>query len=166
MQYMRLSAVERKDLMSSLAGMKDYLRQAFESLTPEEALVPGPGGSFCPVEQVWHLADLEREGFGLRIERLLTELNPHLPDFDGTRVARERNYRSLELEEGLKAFEAARDANLAALLAVLVPDWTRRGTQEGVGELTLCDMPTFLHQHDQAHVAEIEQWKQHFRSAA
>ena len=161
---MKLSAIERQHLMASLAGMKDYLRQAFRSLTPEEALVPGPGGAFCPVEQVWHLADLEREGFGLRIERLRTELNPDLPDFDGTKIARERNYRSLPLEAGIKAFELARDANLAALLAVPAQDWTRRGTQEGVGEVTLCDMPMFLHQHDQAHVAEIEQWKQDFDS--
>ena len=162
---MRLSVIERKDLLASLGGMTHYLRQAFQSLSSEQALVPGPGGSFCPVEQVWHLADLEREGFGLRIERLLTERDPHLPDFDGTKVARERNYRSLSLEGGLKAFAAAREANLAALRAVRVPDWTRRGTQEGVGEVTLCDMPMFLHQHDQAHVAEIEQWMQHFGSA-
>lgn len=165
MQYMKFSAIERKNLMASLAGMKNYLRQTFRSLTPEEALVPGPNGIFCPVEQVWHLADLEREGFGVRIERLRTELNPDLPDFEGTRIAQERNYRSLLLEAGLKAFDAARDANLAALLAVQAQDWTRRGTQEGVGEVTLCDMPTFLHQHDQAHVAEIEQWKLHFGSS-
>lgn len=165
MQYMKLSAVERQNLVASLAGMTEYLRQAFQSLTPKEALVPGPGGAFSPVEQVWHLADLEREGFGLRIERLRTELNPHLPDFDGTRIAHERNYRSLSLEVGLKAFEAAREANLAALLAVSAREWTRRGTQEGVGEVALCDMPAFLHQHDQAHVAEIEQWKQHFGSS-
>ena len=162
MQYMKLSDVERKNLMTSLAGMNDYLRAAFQSLTPKEALVAGPGGAFCPVEQVWHLADLEREGFGLRIGRLRTESYPHLPDFDGTKIAHERNYRSLCLRAGLDAFETARGANLAALLSVPAEDWTRSGTQEGVGEVTLCDMPTFLHQHDKAHVAEIEQWKQHF----
>jgi DinB family protein len=162
MQYTKLSAAERESLMASLAGMKNYLRQAFRSLSAEEALIPGPGGAFCPVEQVWHLADLEREGFGSRIERLRTELNPRLPDFDGTRIAHERNYRSLSLEAGLKAFEVARDANLAALLAVQAGDWTRRGTQDGVGEVMLCDMPVFLQQHDHAHIAEIEQWKQQF----
>src|SRR5262245_11660237 len=109
MQYMKLSAGARKDLMASLAGMKDYLREAFQALTPEEVLMPGPGGTFCPVEQVWHLADLEHEGFGSRIERLRTELNPHLPDFDGTKIARERNYRSLSIEAGLRAFEISRD---------------------------------------------------------
>jgi hypothetical protein len=159
MQYMRFTDAQREELMASLAGMKDYLRKTFRSLTAEEARAPGPAGAFSPVEQVWHLADLEREGFGLRIQRLRAESKPHLPDFDGTRIAQERNYRSLALSAGLEAFEAARDANLAALRSVAAQEWTRGGTQDGVGEVTLCDMPTFLHQHDQAHVAEIEQWK-------
>jgi hypothetical protein len=161
MQYMKFTATQREELMASLAGMKDYLRRAFQSLTPEEARVPGPSGAFSPVEQVWHLADLEREGFGLRIQRLQTESMPHLPDFDGAKIARERNYRSLSLLAGLEAFEAAREANIAALRAVAPRDWVRSGTQDGVGEVSLCDMPTFLHQHDQAHVTEIQEWKQY-----
>ena len=160
MQYMKLTDVQREALMASLAGMKDYLREAFASLTPEEARVPGPAGAFSPVEQVWHLADLEREGFGLRIHRLQSEPNPRLPDFDGTKIALERDYRSLSLVAGLEAFEAAREANIAALHRVAPQDWARSGTQDGVGEVSLCDMPAFLQQHDQAHVAEIQEWKQ------
>ena len=110
MQYMKLGEVQRQELMEALAGMKHFLRETFGSLAAEETRTPGPGGSFSPVEQVWHLADLEREGFGVRIERLRTETNPHLPDFDGAKIARERNYRALSLSEGLRAFEAAREA--------------------------------------------------------
>jgi hypothetical protein len=158
MQYVKLNDAERGELLAALAAMKDYLRRMFHSLSSEEARAPGPGGAFSPVEQVWHLADLEREGFGLRIRRLLEESNPRLPDFDGTRIAQERAYRSLSLAAGLEAFEAARDANLVLLRSVDAADWYRGGTQDGVGEVTLCDMPVFLRQHDQAHVAEIEQW--------
>src|SRR6267143_1124611 len=79
MEYMRLTELQRHELMESLAAMKTFLRETFESLTPQEIQTPGPAGSFSPVEQVWHLADLEREGFGLRIRRLQTEANPHLP---------------------------------------------------------------------------------------
>lgn len=35
------------------------------------------------------MADLEREGFGARLQRLLGEVDPFLPDFDGDRAARE-----------------------------------------------------------------------------
>ena len=158
MQYMKLTEVQRHELMESLAGMKTFLRKAFESLTPEEAQTPGSDGAFSPVEQVWHLADLEREGFGLRIRRLQTEANPHLPDFDGTKVAHERNYRSLSLAAGLRTFEAARETNIDVLQALSREAWVRRGTQDGVGTVSLCDMPTFMHQHDRAHVAEIQEW--------
>jgi hypothetical protein len=159
MQYMRLSEIERRKLLAALAGMKTFLREAFGALAPAEALAPGPGGGFSPVEQVWHLADLEREGFAVRIRRLQTETDPHLADFDGAKIARERNYRALPLEAGLRAFEAARDANLRLLETLPNEAWTRGGTQEGVGAVTLCDMPAFLRQHDQAHIAEIEEWK-------
>lgn len=159
MQYMKLTEVQRHELMGSLAAMKTFLRKAFATLTPEEAQTPGPPGSFSPVEQVWHLADLEREGFGLRIRRLQTEANPHLPDFDGTKAAHERNYHSLSLAAGLRTFEAAREANIDTLQALSPEAWVRSGTQDGVGTVSLCDMPTFMHQHDQAHIAEIQEWK-------
>jgi DinB superfamily len=161
MQYMKLTEIQQLELMEELAGMNKFLHDEFDSLTPEEARTPGPGGSFSPVEHVWHLADLEREAFGVRIQRLQTQANPHLPDFDGTKIAKERGYRSLSLPEGLRAFEVARKANIDVFHALPPDAWFRSGTQEGVGAVSLCDMPTFLRQHDEAHIAEIEEWK-HF----
>ena len=51
------------------------------------SLVRVRSGPFALVEQVWHLADLEREGFGERIRRLIAEEDPFLPDFDGAHLA-------------------------------------------------------------------------------
>jgi hypothetical protein len=159
-QYVKFNAGEREELLRSLSAMPDYLYEQFDSLTAEDARLPGPGGAFSPVEQVWHLADLEREGFGVRIRRLRDEQAPRLPDFDGAGIARERHYRSLSLREGLAAFALARKANLATLQSLPGEAWARRGTQEGVGVVTLCDLPALLLQHDQAHRLEIEEWKQ------
>jgi hypothetical protein len=75
-------------------------------------------------------------------------------------MAAERNYRNRSLTEGLHIFEAARAANIAALLALEPQEWLRSGTQDGVGKVSLCDMPVFLRQHDEAHVAEIRDWQQ------
>jgi hypothetical protein len=161
---MKLTEDQRHELMASLAAMKTTLRRAFESLTAEQARTPGPEDAFSPVEQVWHLADLEREGFGLRIRRLQTEPHPQLPDFDGTQVAHQRNYRMRSLSEGLRAFETARDTNLDTLHALTPDAWFRSGTQEGVGTVSLCDMPAFMQQHDQAHIAEIDEWQRNRRA--
>jgi len=159
MRYMKLESAEREALQRSLSAMGEYLRARFEALTDEEARRAAPEGAFSPIEQVWHLADLEREGFGARIRRLREEWHPQLPDFDGARIARERDYRSRSLGEGLELFRAARAANLAVLRSLTAQEWTRSGTQAGVGPVSLCDMPALLAQHDGAHRLEIETWQ-------
>ena len=74
-------------------------------------------------------------------------------------MAAQRDYRSLSLHEGLATFRQARTANLATLHGVAADAWGRAGTQEGVGAVTLCDMPGLISQHDAAHRSEIEAWK-------
>ena len=159
MPYGKSSTTERAALMRSLAAMPAYLRQRFAPLTCEQARIPGPGGAFSPLEHVWHLADLEREGFAVRIGRLRDEESPRLQDFNGARIARERDYRSRLLREGLEAFAAARKANIAALESLPGEAWTRTGTQEGVGAVSLGDMPALMSRHDEEHRAEIEEWE-------
>lgn len=158
MQYMRLDDIQRDELIRSLEAMHTFLRDAFATLSADEARRPGPNGAFSPVEQAWHLADLEREGFGTRIRRLQAENDPVLPDFDGARIAQERDYKSLSLTAGIEAFDAARRANISTFRSMPADAWSRSGTQDGVGPVSLCDMPLFLRQHDQAHVAEIQEW--------
>jgi hypothetical protein len=159
MEYMRLPPEQREQLLASLEAMSEFLERAFGSLDSERARARPAAESFSPVEQVWHLADLEREAFAVRIDRLLHEVDPELPDFDGGRMAAERDYRSRSIADGLSAFMHARAANLRALRGVTEPSWHRAGTQEGVGRVALCDIPAFMAQHDAAHRAEIEAWR-------
>jgi DinB superfamily len=158
MRYERMTGVERDTLLRDLGAMADFLAERFSSLSAAEAAVSGPEGGFSPVEQCWHLADLEREGFAVRIRRLLSEVDPLLPDFDGDRAAVERQYRLKSVAEGIEAFREARAANLALIRSIASDDWSRSGTQEGVGRVALCDMPSIMAQHDGAHRAEIAAW--------
>jgi hypothetical protein len=158
MKYLLLTRVERADLWRALETMPAFLLEQFGSLSAERATLPGPDGAFSPVEQSWHLADLEREGFGVRIRRLMSDENPHLPDFDGARVAKEREYTKRSLADGIRAFQEARAHNLAVLRAATAAQWSRRGTQEGVGPVALCDLPHMMAEHDASHRAEIAAW--------
>ncbi len=158
MRYMRLSVADRESMLAELETMPELLQETFTALSSAEVVTPGPEDSFSPVEHCWHLADLEREGYAVRIRRLLAEDNPALPDFDGARVASERGYRALPLTAGIEAFREARRANVRALRALSGADWLRRGTQEGVGDVTLCDVPTMMADHDAGHRREIEAW--------
>jgi hypothetical protein len=155
---MLLTRPAQEALLDQLSAMPAFLDEAFGAVSAADARVVGADGS-SPVEQCWHLADLEYEGYAVRIRRLLTEVEPALPDFDGERVAQERNYKSLSLEDGLEAFRRARAENLAALRALSASEWERRGTQEGVGGVGLCDIPLMMAEHDAAHRAEIDEWK-------
>jgi DinB superfamily len=158
MQYMKLNRQERQAVIGRLAWMPDFLDASFGELSAIDAVVPGTDGKPSPVEQCWHLADLEREGYGNRIRRLLEESDPVMPDFDGTRIARERNYLMRPLGEALEAFRAARAENLARLRQAEAGDWLRAGVQEGFGPVALCDIPAMMAQHDDIHRGEIESW--------
>ncbi len=147
-------------LLVELAGMPEFLAARLGSLGPERATLAGRGGAFSPVEHGWHLADLEREGYKVRIERLLREDGPVLPDFDGARVAVERQYRKKSLAEGIRSFQEARLSNLVTLRALDPVAWSRRGSQEGVGHIRLSDVPRMMAEHDRAHRAEIDAWLQ------
>lgn len=142
---------ERDALLARLETMPSYLAERFAGLSADEITAAGPNQTLSPVEQCWHLADLEREGFGARIRRLLDEDEPFLPDFDGGRMAEERQYRTRSLAEGLLAFRSERAANLALLRAVKGGQWSRGATQEGVGRVGLCDVPRMMAEHDAAH---------------
>jgi hypothetical protein len=154
---MNLTRESQQTLLESLSTMPELIEATFAGLSPMEARLGGAEG-LSPVEQCWHLADLEREGYGVRIQRLLTEDHPTLPDFDGARIARERDYKSLSLADGITAFRRARADNVAALRALSDAEWERRGSQDGVGGIALCDVPAMMAQHDAAHREEIEDW--------
>jgi hypothetical protein len=142
-------------VLLALEAMPADLQAAAGEMSEAAARTPPADGGFSLLEQAWHLADLEREGYGERIRRLLAERGPELPDFDGARVAAERNYRAKSLAEGIAAFRAARTANLAVLRSVPSEAWERAGRQEGVGAITLRDVPRMMREHDDSHRAEI-----------
>ncbi|HEY6911955.1 MAG TPA: DinB family protein [Myxococcales bacterium] len=141
------------DLLDELARTPALLSRVAEVFP--HATVRARSGSFALVEHVWHLADLEAEGFAARIARLLAETDPVLPDFDGERTARERRYLQLDLAEGLAAFSAARAANVTTLGQVADGQWSRAGRQEGVGPVSLSELPRRMREHDLAHLGEI-----------
>lgn len=146
---------ELETLLLTLESTPALLARAAAELPEDTMRQRGTAGGFSFVEQVWHLADLEREAYGARIRRLLTEDEPRLSNFDGNRVARERQYQRRSLAEGLLAFTTARRRNIEALRDVSGADWKRRGEQEGVGTVTLADVPRMMAEHDRAHGEEI-----------
>ncbi len=152
--------MKRRDfeaLLVTLESTAALLSRAAASLSPAEARrrPSAAAGGFSLVENVWHLADLEREGYGVRIRRILSESNPALLNFDGDRLARERAYQERDVDRGIVLFARARAQNLEALANLSRTEWKRSGSQEGVGSVKLEDIPRMMVEHDRAHGAEI-----------
>ena len=136
--------------------MPDIVTRAARGL-PGSVVADRPStGGFAMVEHVWHLADLETDAYEVRIRRMLAEDEPELPNFDGEAVAAKRKYRALRLRDGLKRFAEARERNLAALGALEDGQRERTGVLEGIGKVTLRDLPRLMYDHDLAHRAEID----------
>jgi DinB superfamily len=140
------------DLFGLLSGTPAIVARVAAQMPA--ALVRVRSGPFGLVEHAWHMADLERE-FGERIRRLLGEDEPFLPDFDGERVAKERQYLALDLGAGVAAFASAREETVRRLSGLSLEAWTRRGRQQGVGTVSLAEMPGRIFDHDRAHLNEI-----------
>src|SRR5204863_7413280 len=92
MHSLNLRRDDRESLLLSLQEMPAWLGRTFEPLSAGEAVRRSADGRFAPVEQCWHLADLEREAFAERLRRLREEDRPVLGDWDGERAAIERAY--------------------------------------------------------------------------
>jgi hypothetical protein len=152
-------------ILDALRAMPAWLREHAAKIPREESRRKPANGGFSLLENVWHLADFERDGFGARIGRVLAERDPHLPDFDGEAVAAKRRYLELDLEQGLSTFESARAENLSRLEGVPAEKWARTATQEGCGSTTLADLPVRTAEHDRSHREEIERLLAEIRAA-
>jgi hypothetical protein len=147
-------AFDPSDLLTELESMPPLVEEAARRAADVHDVAPR-GGGFSLVEQAWHLADLEREGFAERIDRLRGGGRPQLPDFDGARVAGERDYRHKALAEGVVLFRQTRHRNLEALRSLSPAEWEHEGEQEQVGPVRLRDIPRLMCEHDRGHRQEI-----------
>ncbi len=147
--------MEPHDLLPQLEELPDLLERVVHGLVEDDLRRRPVGGGFAVVEQAWHLADLEVEGYGVRIERLLAEEDPELPDFEGDAVAKARRYVSLDAGRAVRRFRLARAANLVRLRAVPGPAWRRSGRQVGLGPVELGHLPRMMRDHDRSHAREL-----------
>jgi transcriptional regulator with XRE-family HTH domain len=113
------------------------------------------GGGFSLVEHVCHLRDIDCDGYRARLERMLTETRPSLPDIDGDALARERDYPSQDLPAALGAFTTTR-LEIVARLAKLTPEQRRRaGLMAGTTEITVDGLVDAMTAHDSEHLDQL-----------
>ncbi|MBC7931020.1 MAG: DinB family protein [Rubrivivax sp.] len=146
---------ELADTIALLEKTPEAVLHLREGLDGDELRARADDGTFSFVEHVCHLRDLEREGYGARIEKILSEELPALPDFDGASIAREGRYNEQPFDESMAQFTEARTRNAFALKDISDEQLSRRGLLEGVGEITLERLVALMREHDMTHREEL-----------
>ena len=145
-----------EDALASLAAMPDALQRRLAGLTNAQLCFKPGSDTFSVLENVWHLRDIEVEGYACRLTLLLREETPRLPDLDGSALARERRYNNQPLQPALDAFVASRRASLVMLADLTPAQLERRGSFENVGEVSLARLLELWVEHDQGHLKELD----------
>ena len=145
---------EIRELLTSLARTEVDISLLLAEIPAACITVKPALIEFSVLENICHLRDIEIEGYGVRIQRILSEENPFLSDIDGSRLAIERDYNKQSLSDALASFSSARRQNLDVLNNSAV-DFERTGELEGVGSVTLRKLLEMMFEHDQGHIEEL-----------
>jgi hypothetical protein len=140
-------------MIESLAATPERVRQLLAGVCEAELSRKPAHDVFSLRENALHLRDIDVEGYEKRVQRILAEKHPFLPDVDGARLARERDYNSQPLMPALDAFAASRARSMARLRNA---DLDRTAELEGVGAVTLRDLLARWLDHDAGHLSDIE----------
>jgi DinB superfamily len=145
------------ELLDALAAAPIRIQSLLNRVSDAQLRQRQAAGEFSCVETVCHLRDIETEGYTARINRILSEDQPFLPDLDGGRLAVERDYNQQDVQAALRAFLLARTENLSTLRGLDARQLDRSGTLEGVGLVTLEGLLTMMRDHDGGHISDVEQ---------
>lgn len=142
-------------MLEFLVATPANVRELSRGIAADELKRKPSTDEFSFLENVCHLRDIEQEGYTVRISKLLNESNPTLPDIDGARLARERDYNSEDFETALGEFEPLRENNVRVLSRLQPEGLSRSGMFEGVGPVTLKTLAEMMREHDESHRAEL-----------
>ncbi len=142
--------------IAALAAMPGKLKAIVEAVPENRWRTAPTTGGYCLVEHLCHLRDIDGDGYRVRIDRILSEDRPDLPDIDGARLAIERDYRTQDGGAALDAFTATRWA-IVGRVAKLEPVERRRvGLMAGVTEMDIDGLLSAMLAHDSEHLDELD----------
>jgi hypothetical protein len=138
--------------------------QLAAGLTERDLKWKPSSAEFSVLEQVCHLRDLEREGYHVRIRKMLAANQPTLPDFDGSRLARERDYNGQDFEQAIREFARARAENVHVMKTLSPAQLNRSAVLDNVGLITLERLLQLMLEHDESHRKELCDLRERMRA--
>jgi DinB superfamily len=144
------------ELIARFAGFGDWVAAQAVHIPAAHRNWKPDDAEFGWTGQLCHLRDIEREGYMIRIARVVDEDCPRLVGIDGSVLAADRNYPGQDAERALVSFLALRAANAAALRALSLQDFGRSCRFGDGAPMTLFDLVDRMIGHDDEHRGQIE----------
>jgi DinB family protein len=142
--------------IEALEAMPEFLDTALDIVSGDDLRFRPSADTFSLVEHACHLRDLEREGYLVRVRRMIGEKDPALEPFHGSDVARSRDYLAQDAKIAAQEFAAAR-REVTGLLAPLTEADLAREATFGGERVTFADVIAMMVEHDREHREEIEE---------
>jgi hypothetical protein len=140
-----------RDLIESFAAGGDVLKSAVRGLSNEDLLArPGPG-DWSILELVIHLADSDAIAID-RMKRVLTEDQPALLYADETAYIERLLPHEQSIEDALTLFDVGRRQWSRVLRKLPDAAFSRQGTHDRRGTVTLGGMVEGYHRHLEHHL--------------
>jgi hypothetical protein len=148
-------------LVDTLAATPDLLEGMLLDFPPERLRwsppdwVAAPAERFTALATICHLRDIERDGYHVRLRRVVSEVLPDLQSVDGFQLERERNYAGDSPDRALAAFRAARKETVQLVRGWAPGDFERRATFAEYGTLSAAGLLHLLSSHDLQHLSGL-----------
>lgn len=128
---------DKERLLSNLKSLPNELDDLLKDLD-EETLRWRPIPNKWSVKEIMcHLRDMELLAYLARYRKMLHEDNPQLPNVDQDKIAVESDYMNQDAGTALEEFKRLRQETIRTLEAASVDAWSRSGTHETDGPLTV-----------------------------
>lgn len=115
---------------------------------------PAPG-EWAPHQIVAHVVSAETLAFQIRLQRIMAEERPNLPNWDAERWMNTEYDKHDPMEAMLARWERARSEVLPPMQELPLTEWNRLGIHESWGEKTLLWWLEYSVQHAHEHLEQL-----------
>lgn len=140
---------------TALAG-PGLVRAACDDLDHAAAIRKPGVGKLSAIEHVCHLIEMERDVFGVRLQRILDEDSPRLDAVSMDHFVDPARWQGRTLGDLIEEWEQIRRANVQRVAGAGNDDLDRIALQPDVGRISFLQVVRQWARHDREHVRQLE----------
>ncbi len=141
--------------IGQLSATPEMLRALLDGVTEDQAQWKPAADRWSIAEILEHLSHVEGHGFRARVDAMVNQNNPHLPEYDQMAHAAAGTYSGRDAEESFDHWEEQREDNVEFLNSLPVKVAQRTGAHAVFGKITLGQLLNEWAFHDLGHIRQI-----------